>query len=269
MAGNPELESLRAQARSRHRAATRKISRLLNVHGAEISGTKVDPRRDLAAIKRYNSVQLKAYIRELNAFTSRTTQFVSDAQGRPVASSLWAQYKSLEAQYNARVNREFDTVKDVYMPRWGMTVGERMAATTPDHRQMGSPAVNAPYAPPTRRPSNVASERALKRLIRDLETRLKPNWRNNQISEGRKQFEQLSSIVGDDKLLKAVRGLTNEQFSLLWNFTPFATAASFVYEVAKAHLSGKQRAFHTDAMQQFSKDTHALVEWVSTVNLGG
>lgn len=264
-----ELERLRVEARARHRAATRKVSRLKTGRGVNISGTRADPRRDPSRIKSYNSRQLKAYIRDLNQFTDRRVQFVADTRGRPMQASLWRQYKGLEQQYNRVVGERFSRVSDVFLPTSGMTLGERMEMTRPEHPQALSPAVNAPYRPPARQPTNIASERALRQLVRDMKERLKPGHFRKLTKDARQQYEQMTHLTRQSDLDKKVRALTDEQFNVLWNFTPFATAESLKYERAKDLLAGKDKPWQSDVIRNAQESANELVAWASQLDLGG
>lgn len=268
---NPnELAELRKLARARHRAATRKVSRLRTTHDVELSGTKYDPRRDLGKIKRYTAAQLRTYIGQLNEFTARKTQYVGDAQRRPIKGTMWEQYKALEAKYNERVNTDFANMyADVFLPMSGQTLGERMAATVPTHRQMGSPAVNSPYNPPARKPRNVGSEKALKRLMQNLRDRVKPEYRKRLVDEGRQQYGQMLDVIDQEDLRQAVNSLNDEQFFMLWNYTPFAGAISLNYEIAMKALSSKEQPFHSKQFEDQIGDARALVNWAKSVRLGG
>jgi len=267
MASREELNQLRAEARRRHRAATRKVSRLKTERGVNLSGSKNDPRRDLGRIKTYNARQLRAYINDLNKFTSRSNQFVADAHGRPVPGSLWQQYKNLERQYNQRVESAFRRVADMPYPGGDWTIGERLASLQPRHPQVLSPAVNSLYNPPRRRPSNVVSERALRRLIGDMKERLKPGYFDKLIKNARDEYSQMSALLHQPDLDKAVANLTDEQFQVLWNYTSFATAESMKYEIAKDLLADKQKPWQTEYREQAIENAWELVQWASTLDL--
>ena len=253
----------------RHKAAGKKISRLQREKGIQgLSGSANDPRRDPKILKRYTKKQVQAYINELNRFTSRGTQFVPDAQRRPVPGNLWNTYKNLEKQFNKRVDAHFNQVADVYVPRLGMTIRERMAMMTPDHPKAGQSAVHSPYNPPDRRPTNVASRKALERLIGDMKERLKPSWFDKKLNEGRDQFGKMAKIVNDPALEAAVNDLSPQQFDMLWNYTPFASAESLVYEIRMSMLSDKEKPWHTQTLDNALKDMHELVSWAKSVDLG-
>lgn len=269
MASRDELNRLRAEAAKRHRAATNKISRLKQNRNVEISGSKADPRREKANIKRYTASQLRTYIKELNSFIDRKVQFVPDAHRRPVAGSLWDQYKALETRYNARVERELDKYRDIKIPKSNMTVGQRLAMMTPDHPRMGgSVAVHSPYEPINRKPTAAASAKAVRRLIRDMKNRLKPDYFDRNAESGRDVANKMLALFHRPDLNDKLNALTNKQFSFLWNLTGFATALSLGYEGALSQLSDDEKPWHTQAIEHAIEDAIDEVKWVSELDLG-
>lgn len=262
-----ELDELRSLARSRHKAATRKISRIRNTTGLSLSGSKNDPRRELGKIRGYTKSQLRTYIGQLNDFNSRNVQFVSSATKQPMRADLWKQYKALEGRYNRRINEQFETVKDVYLPAVGQTIGERMSMITPAHRQLTNPAVNAPYRPAEIRSGNITSEKALKRLIAQKQKQLRPSHRKNLIKNARENFGKMADVINRRDLADAVKGLTDAQFEVLWNYTPFASAIGINYEVIQAMLSDKEKPYHSDALRNAVDSQKALINWAKEANI--
>lgn len=253
-----DIDRLRAEVKRLRRAVTRKVSRLKQAHDVFLSGTQFDPRRAPRSEARYSASQLRSYIHDLAGFVDRGNQFVGDAQRRPIPRSDWQRYKNLENQYNARVNEYFDRVKGVRLPS-GETVAERMARVTPDHRQMGNPAVHAPFDPVERQPGNVASKAALDKLIDAMKKRLQPDYFEKKNREGMEQFEKMMDILNDSELKEAVKGLNDEQFALLWNYTGFPTAISIQYEFALKALSAEQQSFERDVSSVALRRAHELV----------
>lgn len=266
---NPDIQQLRAEARARHRAVTKKISRLKSVKDVDIAGTKADPRRDLNALKSYNSRQLKAYIASMNAFTSRKTQFVPDVKRQPMRQSVWEEYKKLERKRNAKVNADFEKVADIYNPRRGMTIRQRMDMITPVHRTAYDPAVNSPFRPSSRGSRNAASEQALKKLITEKKRQLRPDYNAKQAKAARKQFDQMARVINRHDITSAIKTLSNDQFMLIWNYDVLATAMSLSYEAAQAYNTDQEQAFHSDATEQSMREVSELITWARTLKLGG
>ncbi len=263
-----ELEELRRLARQRHRAVTGKISRLNREASVSLSGTKTDPRRDLAKVKRYTKAQLRTYIEQLNGFSARSVQFVPSANRTPMRADLWKTYKGLERRYNQQVNDQFEKVKDVFLPTVGQTIGERMDMITPVHRQLTNPSVNAPYRPAEMRPGNVSSERALQLLIRQKRNQLRKSYRKRLIDDAREQFAKMADTINRRDLVGDVMKLSDKRFEILWNYTPFATAISIEYEVMKAMLSNKEKPYHSDSLRNALASQKSLIDWARQADLG-
>lgn len=267
MASAEELRALRAMANRRHRAATRKISRLKSDAGVNVSGTSVDPRRSRNNIKNYTEKQLRSYINQLDKFTSRSNQYVPDAHRRPIPRSQWRQYQRLEQQYNQSVSQRFSSYRDLPGPT-GMTIGERMELMTPKFPYMQDRAVNSPYTPINRKSTNVGSARALKRLTAEMRDRVKSGHFDNKISDGREQFDKMSEMLDAPGLANRVRGLSDEQFDVLWNYTGFADAISLGYDINKNLLAGNEKRWHGQVLNTSMSTANELVSWAERVNVG-
>jgi len=268
MASRSELQALRAQAMARHRAATRKVSRLNRRAGVSVSGSRVDPRSTPKNIRNYNATQLRSYINKLNKFVDRSVQFVPDANRQPISSATWKKYKSLERRYNDKIADHFSRYKDIFIGPANTTVGDRMKATTPDFPHMQDRAVNAPYTPLDRSSVNIGSERALKKLITDIRRRSSGKSINKRIRNDKSQFRELMKTVSDPSLVEKIEGLTTEQFDLLWNYSGFATAVSLGYEMSKALLSDNEKPWHSGVLKDSVNSAHELADWAKSVDLG-
>lgn len=269
MASSEELRSLRAMANRRHRAATRKISRLKTDVGVNVSGTNVDPRRNRANIKNYTEKQLRSYIRQLDTFTSRKTQYVPDAHRRPVPATRWREYQRLEKQYNAKVQERFANYRDIHLTPSGMTIGQRMEFITPSKfPHMQDRAVNTPYTPLNRKPTSIGSGRALDQLIKEMKNRVSERYFEGQLSAGREQFKEMMELLDDPGLARKVSALSDEQFEALWNYTQFPTALSLGYDQAKNLLAGTEKPWSGQALEQSMSVANELASWAGTIDLG-
>jgi len=264
-----EIDELRAKVMARHKAATRKVSRLKNVVGVEVSGTKVDPRRSPAKIRHYTTAQLNTYMRELDTFTSRSTQFVPDARRKPMSADKWHTYQKAELAYNQKVKSDFSRIEDIYVPRLGMTIGERMDMVTPKHRQAYNPAVNAPYEPPTRKPTNVMSEKALEKLTAAMVKRGTPEHNKQLILDAREQFSLMAEVINEPELRDRISELTDTQFLVAWNYTPLPTALGMWYDMAQAILNSKEQAHHAGVLRNSVREANELIAWAKSLDLSG
>lgn len=262
------IEALRADVARKRRLATRKISRLKQQKGVYVSGTSADPRRDASGERRATSRELRAYSRQLSKFLDRKTQYVGDSSGRPVPAEKWKQYKSQEAAYNDKVHRYFESVADVKLPN-GETVREYMAKTTPDHRQAGNAAVNAPYDPTVRQPKNIASKESLDKLTESMKKRNSADYFAKQNQMSKAQFKQMVEVINEPALSDAVDSLTDKQFAVLWNYTGFATGVSIPYELMMKLLSDQEKPWHSEVSATSVRESYALAKWATTLKVGG
>lgn len=260
MARNERLENLRAQARARHKAATRKVSRLKTNNDVEISGTKLDPRRDLANLKRYNAKQLESYIGKLDSFVSRETSYVAGARRKPLPGNLWHTYESLENALRRKNAKPFEQVKDVFVPSLGMTV-EQFHGAKPTHPVTGNPSSRAPHIVNKRSPKGIPNEKQLNKLIKNTREKLNPDYDEKVFKRDKKVARKMLTDIGkvtgafiiDGKrvtvasMKRDIGAMSKDQFNFLWNNTNFADIASFDYEIAKSKLHDKKALAQFDS----------------------
>lgn len=262
--GKMSLDSLRADIERLRKASTRKVSRIKSNYGALVSGTQFDPRRSPHIENRYNKRQLESYKSQLESFLSRKTQFVGGSGGTPITRQQWERYKDAENQYNARVQSNFAKVADIRFPGGGETVDSYMERRTPRHREMTNPAVNSPYQPVVRRPAGFESGTALGDMIDEMEARLSGEYDRKQLERGRDQFGKMADRLGDDSLRAAVNELSDEQWELLWYYTPFANDVSMHYEFQKVIFSGKDQAVHHKVVEDAKQEYQELIDWAKS-----
>ena len=273
--GNEELSRLRAIAKAKHKRASAKVSRIRNsANPVEIAGSKYDPRREISKIDRYNSRQLSVYIKKLETFNSRTTQFVGDSKYRPIPKSKWDVYKKAEAEMNKRKEQAFNAIKHLRMPPVdkhtpGTTIEEFEKRTRPVNMSMLNPAVNNAYHQVNRRSRSVPSEKALRKLIRNVKQSYTTRDIRRRVSEGKDVARRMLDIVGDSDLRDALDNLTDKQFNTLWTYSgKFAANLSLQYELAKHQLTDKD-SLENDATSLISKQAHSetkkLAKWAKTL----
>jgi len=271
MASREEIEQLRDLARKRHRAVTQKVSRLKRNNGVEISGTKKDPRKDPASFKKMNSIQLKAHINRLDTFVSRETSWVRGAgKTALLTGNLYHQYEALRKTVNRKRETPWEGVKDIFIPSLGVTVGE-FQGEKPSHPVTGNPASRAPHLPILTTNKGIPNDKQLKKLIGDLKKQLGEDYGSKVINRDRKIFakflKDISKVASNEDLdaikhafygykgnkkkgIDPVERMSPAQFAFLWNYTNFADAASFDYEIAKSKV----------------QDPTAMAEWDESFN---
>ena len=256
-----ELQALRALAARKHRAATSKVSRLTS-KGADVSGSKFDPRRSLKTVRRYNKTQIKAYIAKLETFSNRSVQFYGDANRAPIPKKQWDTYKALERAHNALIEKQHRKYNEAKLPS-GMTIKQRRAMTTPDHPRLSNSA-NTPMSLFDRHPSQIGSANGLRDLERQLHKRMKPSFRAKQLRADKLSADKMLRSMGRDDLAKAISGLTKDQFIGLWQESNvFANNLSLAYLSyrkmldSQSELTESDEFFYNAGIDEVGK----LIEW--------
>lgn len=261
------IDDLRDEVQRRRSAATAKIRRQRS-KGVNLEGTKIDPRREVGVEKNYTKRQLESYLRELNSFTSRSTRIVPIAGGKFVTGDQWRRYKEAERRYNRRVNRAYGKVANLKIPNTGMTVAERdMTMGVNDRRvkAMRGTASRRLYEPSRLRPSQVASPEALEKLIRDMRKKTSSKWHETALKNQRKEMLAMAKTIGNKKLIKEAKSLTNEQFDTLWNYTPFASDLSRGYERKRLLDTGGAGAEQDRVQEDTAAEAIEAITWAKAL----
>ena len=262
---NDELKRLRAEARARHNAATRKASRLRS-QGVEISGSAVDPRRELKKVSRYTQKQLQSYIASLNAFTDRKVQYVPSSHRAPIPRETWREYKKLEDALRVAAGKRLDAVSGIALPSGGLTVGEHLSMLNKPVKRMYDFTGTTPDKVPKLIPQAVASEKALKKLIASTKAKLKPEHFEKQVSLGRSNAKKMLDDVGAHELDKALDGLTDSQFNALWTYSPFIDQLKLMYGYAQALMSTGQIAMNNEIVANSVNEAKGLIQWAKDLD---
>lgn len=270
---DPELVALRALARAKHKAATKKVSRLNTEMRIDMSGSKYDVRRDLGKVARYNSRQLNAYIKQLVQFNSRATQFVPDAHYRPVPRAKWEAYKRVESEMNKRKTSAFDRYKDLRLPgrvvggrrQPGMTIEQFERMSRPPVPLMADVASNSPARPTNRGSRSVQSEKALARLIAKARKDFTAKDLRSRARQHRETINKMLSSVGHYDLMRQINRLTSEQIMVLVEYSgKFMHALSSLYYHAMARLKASEELEdrYMDELEKSAYDeVQTLIEW--------
>lgn len=259
-------DELNAELRRLRKAVTRKISRIKVNQDIWLSGTRLDPRKAASSIRNMAEPQLRTYAREMAAFLDRGNQYVPDSQMRPMPRAEWRNYKRLEAEWNKKVQAHNRDIGNVMLPS-GVTVAQRDAMTRPLHPHLANPVTNAPREI-ERESTNVAGVSKLRELTESMRKRLDPEHFEKMNESGRETFGKMTEVIGDENLSQAVKGLTPQQFEILWNWTPFATAMSLQYELAMKELSPRDKeTWAGTVLDNAVKEAKEYVSWARTLNI--
>ncbi len=257
-----DVQRLRDEVKKARQRAGAKISRNRQ-KGIEIGGTEADPRRNPALHKRYNAVQLRTYLRELNEFNSRNMQFVAGARGAPLERTAWARYKHAESRYNA-VGAEHDAqVADIFIPTSGMTIRERQSTIHPTAQ---GEFANRPYSQVQLRPSQVPNGGALDKLIKEMQRRNSRNYLPGELKKSREQMKDMLNAIGHTEFVERADGLSENQLDIMWNYTATARLVSLVYEMMKLRSSdsgGKER-WHDRVVEDSENELRELFDFAES-----
>ena len=262
MATNPEIENLRAEARRRHAAATRKISRIRKTTGAIIANSGADPRRNLKTVAKYNRKQLTAYIDALNQFNNRSNQYVSAGNRSPIPLSSWQEYKRLETALREKASRQLSKYGDKRLPGPGtLTVAERMEILVPKSKGMRSHGAANPREIVNLTPDSIESAAGLDKLIKTLKKKVTDKGTREELKRARINAIDMVKTLPSGDFVERVSNLSNDQFEQLWYYSPFADQVKLSYEIAMAMLSNKEKAFMPSIMQSSMQSMDDLLKW--------
>lgn len=221
-AQNTEVGKLRAEVLKKHRAATSKISRLRNVKGVEIGGTKNDPRRDVKRVKAYNTSQLNNYLADLNNFTSRSTNFTPSVGG---ALSL------TRVKYFERLQNKFNDIGAKHHEQVSHTTGKNVGSIkikpldndpAKKKNRMSKGGGEMPYTPSNLNPKHMNGPEALEKFIKQFERKTSRTYNNEEIAKSRKSVDKMIDEIGDNGLKELFDSLSDHQFDIIWNYMDFA-----------------------------------------------
>ena len=258
-----DIDRLRDLARQRHRAATNKASRL-RAKGVEVTGTNLDPRKNAGDIQKMRTRDLNAYINRLDKFVSRETKYEQGAKA-VLSGNLFHTYKSLEAAVNRKNLKPYQSIKDQFLDSLGMTV-EQFQGTKPTNPQTGNPASRAPHLPVNRSAKQIVDDKALQKLIKDMQKKLTPDHDFKVVQRDQYTALKLLKDTGLTDVMSAIAEMDAKKFSFMWNYTDFARIASQEYFIASStmhdskSLAALQGTFDTQvkAMRKIIKDVKRM-----------
>lgn len=224
-----EIDKRRADLIAQRKRATTKIARMAKVHGADIAGTKLDPRLPAARIKSMTSRELTQYQSRLDKFMDRSTGFVGAAL-LPIDEVR--RYVRVEGKFNKAATPLYEAYKTLPGPGGQQTVEQRDALMAGRPR-MATDASNRPLSPVKRDPRDIASLKGLRKLTKQLERKVEAGAYERNVKKGRKQANQMLKQIGDANLTKQIRGLTDREFDFLFNFHGMANDLRTRYRGAK------------------------------------
>lgn len=224
-----DIRELREEVARAERLARRKVNRIKRETSVETFG-KYNPVRSSGKYRSYNRKQLESYLGQLNSFRSRSTQFVPDVRGRAVPRQIYKRYTKLFEQKSTQARQFFDAVEDHFMPSTGMTYGDRVRMTTPDHPNLHNPSANSLNNIRRRRASSFASEGAMKKFADQLEREMSGDMMNYNRKQAMKALRKMAKRNDAGWIVDELKTLSDVQFTALWNIRDFMDDMSLWYE---------------------------------------
>lgn len=277
LAGSPailmsKINDLRRLALLRHRAATRKISRIKSGNGVEVSGSDYDPRKSLDFIRSASSRQLESYVRKLDAFNDRRIQFVPDAQFRPIKKSLWQEYQAAEAKRNAAVDVNYEEFKNIPIgplsdPKKGTvtTVDDRMRQITPLHAHMANMEAESPYKKRNLSSTSVYSESKLQKLIKLRKQQSTTEHQKEVLKSQRDASMAMAIVIGELDIQEGLASLSNKQFALVWRYTRMSSLFKGDYEFYKDEIAGRKGVTNSEMVANDLTQIREYIRWAKGV----
>jgi hypothetical protein len=261
-----KLEDLRREAEIKRKRATAKVSRLRS-KGVEIPKSNFDPRRAPKIENRYTEKQLRSYISELDSFNSRKTQFVPGLYGNPIPAEKWNQYKRLETAVNITARKRMEKFADVVLPGQETTIAQRDAILAA--RRVGSPLMSGregsrPVNEYTRNNQTIKDVNAIDKLIMNAGRKLEGKNIKRILNSQRKAMSKMMINVGvPDDIQEMANGLNDEQFDLLWNYTPYPNALSITYGIKNNGAMGISAVAANTITEDSMSEVSDYVRWAS------
>ena len=254
-----EVERLRQEARARRRAVTDKIGRQRRNNGANVAGSEFDPRRDPNVIKSYNGPQLRRYIAQMNAFMSRSNQFVGGDNGAPLPRSAVREYQRRVSQFQSQGEARMAGMADIEIGPLGKTVSEFRQGRA---MRVRNAVVNSPYGSTIKDVGGIPSAKALDMLNKSMKDKLDSGFVPSKVKEGRSQLISALSIMGENEFIDKVNELSDYQFEVLWFGTSFADTAFLKYDIEQERAAGTRKERWQDrVIENDYKLISEFLEW--------
>lgn len=260
-----DINELRALVRKRHAAATKKVSRLRVNNGVNVGGTKHDPRRDPANIKRYTRAQLNSYLNQLNGFTNRSTQFASGAEGAVLPGSKVRELQREIRKYNARGQKRDASIGDLKLPGQDMTVAERAVTIPTKLRTTSGLASTKPFAESKLKISNIAGVDALNKLIADYKRKNSRDYLPKYIEKQRENARKLLNSIGMPQFIPQFDKLTDDQFDTVFNETELPSGLGMGSGLMQLMSQGKKNAAHDAVLVNLETDIAEHLDWAQNL----
>lgn len=258
-----KVDALRREAEQRAKAASRKIARLKS-KGVVITGTEFDPRRDPKNVRRYTVNQADAYIRQLNQFIDRANQYVGSSGGQPIPIADARRFQETQRRFNEFVGQYRESFKDLQVePLNNATVEDLNKRASGDWKTFAKGrSAQRPLAESESDIADINGLDKLRKLEKNMRDRMKGEYLNERIEQGREQAGQMLDAVGASEVRDEIAKLDDFQFNVLWHEMDLADSLASAYWVVKNASVRNAAAMQEEAID----DVKALISWGQTIS---
>lgn len=197
-----------AQMKDAEKRAQRKLRRL------QKKGVRVGSITPLEIIDTSNTRQVNNYIKRLENFISRKTRFVAGAEGTPISGATLKRYKKAIREANKNRDRfwkRFYGSPYLSGSKQEGTIGEVKSSFISRFWQKLKPNVE-----------KLRSEKSAQTAIKALEKQASPAFFNKRANTFGKNIRKAAKNLNDERIKRALRGLTTDQLMYLQDGTNFA-----------------------------------------------
>ena len=251
-----EINELRKRVYQLQRRTDAKVGRLGSQKNVR-EGGKIDPRKPGKWVAHASSRELNAQIKRLETFNSAKTQFFGDASGRPMSKASWGEYKKVEKELNKWRGDFFDSVKGTRLAN-GATIEQAVGLRGYKYHAKIDDFVKEKNVDHTA----FTSEKALKRRTAELR-KMNREGAKGMTTRARDHFASIAadSMMDGLPLVDRVKGLSDDQFLVLWTSTDFQKQLSTAYQALRAGLLDK---YNTEPYELALENANELLDWVSS-----
>jgi hypothetical protein len=254
-----EQDRLRQEIAKAHKSVTNKINRTKRQTGANVAGSKFDPRKQAGSENRMRSTSnMREYLANLKGFMSPANQFISGQNGAPLRKGYFNNvYKKLEKSIEAVRQQRDKELGDIQTPT-GLSIRQQKAAIP----EAGGSSVYGPYKKFDRDASAIKDMDALVKLAKDMSNKLSDDYLPSEIDKGRDNIQKVADYLGESDIAGQIDELDDYQFDLLWFGTNYADRLFLYYELVKERQEGTHKERKQDRVieTQFA-GIGELIDW--------
>lgn len=236
---NPANKQTLATMRKLEKRAQQKLKRLQD------KGVRTGSISPLKQVDTSNKGKVKAYIRDLERFNSRKTQYVAGRDGTPLPAAEVRHYRQLEKQWNKAHRKFWKKYADqpFYTPEGAsdVSLGELSSYV----HVKGLPYGDINYE----RKFNVENIRGLKdlrRRINIMKTETSPEYEQKRLQNLQVNMQDFARVMNDQRLIDMIEGMTDDQLLELWNNSDFVEIFYHAYPGKNGNTVSQAMDYESD-----------------------